>query len=137
MSSSAAATRAAYSVSPIPPITSDVSIPPDRPATDLNILLIPHPRHTILLRVSGESMTGAGIYPGDLLIVDRYREPRSGHIVVADLEGTFTLKRLVCRCGGWSLEACHPAYPPLPLDSTEDAGQVHIWGVAIHAIRSF
>jgi DNA polymerase V len=112
------------------------SVPPDLPATDLNTLLIPHPRRTFLLRVSGESMIGAGIHPGDLLIVDRHMEPRSGRIVVAELEGAFTLKRLVRRRGGWWLEACHPAYPPLPLGSTEGAGPVRIWGVAIHAIRS-
>jgi len=131
-----ATARAVCSVPPIPPVAAADSVPPDLPATDLNTLLIPHPRHTFLLRVSGESMIGAGIHPGDLLLVDRHREPRSGRIVVAELEGAFTLKRLVRRRGGWWLEACHPAYPPLPLGSTEGAGRVRIWGVAIHAIRS-
>ncbi len=106
---------------------------------DLHRLLIPHPASTFLLRVSGDSMTGAGIRPGDLLIVDRALAPRPGHVVVALLEGAFTLKRLVHRRGGWWLEAAHPAYPPLALETTRDpagrAADVRLWGVALHAIR--
>lgn len=94
-------------------------------------------------------MTGAGIHPGDLLVVDRSVEPRSGRIVVARLGDAFTLKRLVHRRGGWWLEAAHPAYPPLALalapaletaletdrDPAGDAADAHLWGVALHAIR--
>lgn len=112
---------------------------------DLHRLLIPHPASTFLLRVSGDSMTGAGIRPGDLLIVDRSVEPRSGRIVVARLGDAFTLKRLVHRRGGWWLEAAHPAYPSLALgtarggategDPAGSAAEVRVWGVALHAIR--
>lgn len=98
-------------------------------ATDLTTLLIRHPDATVLLRVGGESMDGAGIHDGDLLVVDRRVEPRPGRIVVARLEGAFTLKRLVRRQGSWWLEAAHPAYPPLPL------GEGDLWGVALHVIR--
>ena len=94
-------------------------------------------------------MTGAGIHPGDLLVVDRSVEPRSGRIVVARLGDAFTLKRLVHRRGGWWLEAAHPAYPPLALapalaleaalqtnrGAAGGAADAHLWGVALHAIR--
>lgn len=79
---------------------------------DLNEQLIRHPSSTFFLRVSGESMGGAGILHGDLLIVDRSLEPRPGRIVVAVLDGAFTLKRLARHRGRLRLEAAHPAYPP-------------------------
>ena len=61
---------------------------------DLNQHLIRHPAATFFVRVSGDSMTGAGIHNGDLLIVDRAAECVSGCIVVARLENEFTLKRV-------------------------------------------
>ena len=88
---------------------------------------------TVLLRVSGESMQAAGIDHGDLLIVDRGLEPRPGQIVVACLDGCFTLKRLVAHQGRLRLEAAHPAYPPLELDCLEGA---RIWAVALHVVRT-
>ena len=62
---------------------------------DLNEQLIRNPTSTFLLRVSGNSMTATGIYNGDLLVIDRSLDPHPGHIVVAVLDGAFTLKRLV------------------------------------------
>lgn len=85
---------------------------------DLNDALIRHPSSTFFLRVSGDSMRGAGIQHGDLLIVDRSLELRSGKIVVAVIEGAFTLKRLVQHQGQWHLEAAHPAYPATPSTTT-------------------
>ena len=100
---------------------------------DLNDVLIRHPSSTFFLRVSGDSMQGAGILDGDLLVVDRANEPRAGRVVVAVLEGAFTLKYLNRHRGRWRLEAAHPDYPPLELAERDDA---RIWGVAIHAIHS-
>ena len=99
---------------------------------DLNEQLIRHPTSTFFLRVSGESMLGAGIHHGDLLVVDRSLDPRPGRIVVAVLDGEFTLKRLVQHQGRLRLEAANPAYPPLELHR---CGDVQIWGVAIHVIH--
>jgi DNA polymerase V len=100
---------------------------------DLNDVLIRHPSSTFFLRVSGDSMQGAGILDGDLLVVDRAIEPRAGRVVVAVLDGAFTLKYLNRHRGRWRLEAAHPDYPPLELSEGDDA---RIWGVAIHAIHS-
>ncbi len=100
---------------------------------DLNEQLIRHPSSTFFLRVSGDSMTGAGIHHGDLLVVDRSLDPRPGRVVVAVLDGAFTLKRLARCQGRLRLEAAHPAYPPLEL---EQCGEVLIWGVAVHVIHA-
>jgi DNA polymerase V len=100
---------------------------------DLNDTLIRHPSSTFFLRVSGDSMRDAGILDGDLLVVDRAVEPRHGRVVVAVVEGAFTLKHLRRHHGRWRLEAAHPDYPPLELEGRDDS---QIWGVAIHAIHS-
>jgi len=63
---------------------------------DLTRLLFRHPASTLLARVSGDSMVGAGIHPGDLVAVDRARRPADGSIVVA-VEGEHTIKRLPAR----------------------------------------
>ena len=99
---------------------------------DLNEQLIRHPSSTFFLRVSGDSMTGAGIHNGDLLVVDRSLDPRPGSVVVAVLDGAFTLKRLARHRGFLRLEAAHPDYPHLDLHCCVD---VQIWGVAIHVIH--
>lgn len=99
---------------------------------DLNEQLIRHPSSTFFLRVSGDSMTGAGIHDGDLLVIDRSLNPKPGRIVVAVLDGAFTLKRLMRDRRGLLLEAANPAYPTLDL---RDCAEVQIWGVAIHVIH--
>ena len=100
---------------------------------DLNEHLIQHPASTFLLRVSGNSMTGAGIYNDDLLVIDRSLNPHPGHIVVAIIEGAFTLKRLMLKNGTLYLDAEHPNYPKIDL---REYGDVQIWGVVIYSIHS-
>ena len=100
---------------------------------DLNEELIRHPTSTFLLRVSGNSMNGAGIYNDDLLVVDRSLDPRPGHIVIAILDGSFTLKRLVLKDEKLCLQAEHPHYPPIELHQYDS---VQIWGVAVYSIHS-
>ena len=100
---------------------------------DLNEELICHPASTFFLRVKGESMSNAGVLNGDLLIVDRSLEPQPGHLVVAILDGSFTLKRLTYKRGIPYLEAEHPNYPAIDLRNYEN---VQIWGVAIYSIHS-
>jgi len=100
---------------------------------DLNEQLIQHPTSTFLLRVRGNSMTGAGIYNDDLLVVDRHLNPRPGQIVVAVLDGAFTLKRLTFKGERLYLEAEHPNYPPIDVQKYND---VQVWGVAVYSIHS-
>ena len=100
---------------------------------DLNEELIRHPASTFFLRVSGHSMNGGGIYNGDLLVVDRSIDPIPGRVVVALLDGVFTLKRLVNHKGTLRLEAENSNYPPINLNSYND---VQVWGVAMYSIHS-
>jgi len=107
------------------PISRAPAAPPS-----LAHLLIPDPARTLLLRVAGESMEGACIRHGDLLVVERQRRARPGQVVVALVDGGFTLKRLMWRRNRWWLEAAHPAYPALEL------GEGRLWGVATQVIRT-
>lgn len=95
-------------------------------ALDLNDLLVKHPISTYYLRVEGDSMRGAGIASGDIVVVDRSLEARNNDVVVAAVDGEFTLKRLH-RAGAqaWLL-AEHPEYPPIALHEATDA---QVWGV--------
>ena len=101
-------------------------------ALDLNTLVVKHPVATFYLRVEGDSMTGAGIVAGDIVAVDKSLDPRSGDIVVAAVDGDFTLKHLK-RDGqkAW-LVAANPAYPPIALHDVTDAV---IWGVVTYVIH--
>lgn len=100
---------------------------------DLNDFLIEHPAATFFVRVAGDSMTGAGINSGDILIVDRALTPRSGSIVVAILNGEFTVKRLSCVNGKIFLLPENPAYDPIEI--TEGSG-FEVWGVVAHVIHT-
>ncbi|PCJ61078.1 MAG: peptidase S24 [Rhodospirillaceae bacterium] len=99
---------------------------------DLNAYLVPHPAATFILRVVGDSMTGAGILPGDLLVVDRSVEPAKGHIVVAALEGDLTVKRLTGSKDRWVLVAEHPDFPPIRVGPDRDC---ILWGVVTGVVR--
>jgi len=100
---------------------------------DLNEELIRHPTSTFFLRVSGNSMNGAGIHNNDLLVVDRSLEPHPGHIVIAVLDGAFTLKRLVLKGTTLCLQAENPDYPTIDLQKYDN---IQIWGVAVYSIHS-
>ncbi len=99
---------------------------------DLNKYLIRNPISTFFLRVSGNSMNNAGIYNNDLLVIDRSINPNPGHIVVAILDGEFTLKRLVKKKDNYYLKADKENYPAINLYEYMD---IQIWGVAIYSIH--
>ena len=101
---------------------------------DLNEFLIAHPAATFMVRVEGTSMTGAGILSGDVLIVDRSVESRSGHIVIAIISGELTVKRLIKGNNGWLLKAEHPDYPPTQIGPDVECS---IWGVVTGSVRRF
>lgn len=99
---------------------------------DLNELVIKHPAATFYVRVEGDSMRGAGIHSGDLLVVDRALPPVHGKIVVAVVNGEFTVKRIRIDSRGVWLVAENDKYPPL-LVSAESEFQV--WGVVTYVIH--
>ena len=68
------------------------------PPLDLNELLVKRPAATYFVRVQGDSMIGAGISDGDLLVVDRSMRPADGDVIIASVDGDFTVKTL--RVGG-------------------------------------
>ena len=100
---------------------------------DLGKHLVKHKQSTFLLKATGESMTGAGIYPGDMLVVDRAIIPTSGHIIIAALDGEFTVKRLSQIRDKVVLCAENPSYQDIEI--TEDMA-FSIWGVVTNCIHS-
>ena len=100
---------------------------------DLNDHLVRHPAATFMVRVRGDSMVGAGIHDGDLLVVDRALAPSHGRVIIAVLDGELTVKRLWRGDGRIRLLAENPAYPPIEVGTDQE---LVIWGVAIHVIHS-
>lgn len=100
---------------------------------DLNDHIVKHPAATFYVRASGESMQGAGIHDGDLLVVDRALDPRPGRVVVAAVDGELTVKRLVREAGRLLLAPENTAYPPLDITGREN---VEVWGVVTHVIHA-
>lgn len=98
---------------------------------DLNEHLIANPAATFFVRASGESMRGAGIFDGDILVVDRSVTPCNGHVVVAVVDSEFTVKRYSCRNGTVRLLAANDACPPIHAVS-----ECVIWGVVTYSIHA-
>ncbi len=98
---------------------------------DLVRLVVRHPAATFFMRVSGSSMTGAGIGDGDLLVVDRSLTPHEDDIVVAVIDGGFTCKRVQKAGKGWVL-ASEGDGPNIKIDP--DQG-VEVWGVVSWSFR--
>jgi len=99
---------------------------------DLHKLAVRNPPATFFMRVTGDSMTGAGIHNGDLLVVDRSRSPVSSNVVVAVVDGELTIKRLTKRKGRLYLCPENPAYPEIDITDQEETS---IWGVATYVLH--
>lgn len=99
---------------------------------DLNDYLVRNRDATFLFTVQGESMAGAGIVDGDKVVVDRSIEPRHSHIVIAAVDGEFTIKRLFKRGPRVELRAENPAFAPIRFP---DGSQLEIWGVVVGVVR--
>jgi DNA polymerase V len=100
---------------------------------DLNEHLISHKAATFFVRVTGDSMTGVGIFPGDLLIVDRSLTPTSGKVVIAVLNGDMTVKRLEKRKESLLLCAENKKYRDIKVGEDDDFS---VWGVVTNVIHS-
>jgi DNA polymerase V len=99
---------------------------------DLNEFLIAHPAATFFVRVEGTSMIEAGIHPGDILIVDRALEAKPGSIVIAVIDGEFTVKRFHCAGGRRLLLAENPRFSPIEITEGMNA---EVWGVVSYVIH--
>ena len=99
---------------------------------NLHQYLVPDPNNVFFARASGDSMVGAGIYDGDLLIVDRSKKKPNGKVVIASLNGEFTLKRLVQDRGRFELQPENPDYSSIPVSVDDD---FQIWGVVRHVVH--
>ncbi len=99
---------------------------------DLNERLVQNKEATFFLRVQGDSMTDLGILDGDLLIIDRSLPVVDGNIVIAAIDGEFTVKQLVHQKNGYVLKAANPAYSDIIIDPEEN---LEVWGVVRWAIH--
>jgi SOS regulatory protein LexA len=98
----------------------------------LDDLLIENPEAAFLLRVSGDSMSGAGILPGDMVIVDRARTPRNGDIVIAEVDGEWTMKYLRKKGDSVLLLPANPAYRPI-----SPRRELKVAGVVTAVVRKY
>jgi len=99
---------------------------------NLNDLVIQHPAATFFVRVEGESMADANIHSGDILVVDRSLEAANGKIIVAVVNGEFTVKRFALKSDGVYLVPENLRYPSLKIESDSD---FHVWGVVTYVIH--
>ncbi len=98
----------------------------------LDRLLIQNPSATFMLKVSGDSMSDAGILPGDMVIVDKGRVPKSGDIVIAEVDGQWTMKYLRKKGEGIMLIPANHKYKPI-----KPQNELKIAGVVTAVIRKY
>lgn len=99
---------------------------------DLNQLLIHQADATFFMRVRGPSMRDAGIEDGDFVVIDRSIQAKHGDIVVAVVDGEFTIKRLHQKKGRTALIAANPTFPCIDL---KDGQELVVWGVVTWTLR--
>ncbi|BDQ34032.1 LexA family protein [Pseudodesulfovibrio portus] len=99
---------------------------------DLNAYVAPRPEATFFVRVSGDSMVGAGIHHDDILVVDRAQSPAPGNIVIALLDGEFTVKRLVRTKDGLALAPENAEFKTIQVTPETD---FEVWGVVRHVVH--
>ncbi len=121
------------------PLAGDVSAGFPSPAEDelrdvisFDQYLITNQSKSFLLKVDGDSMTGAGIMPGDLVLIERGREPKSGDIVIAEVDGSWTMKYFLKRGKEIYLEAANPKYPRIKPQS-----ELRLGGVVTAVVRKY
>ena len=101
---------------------------------DLNALLVAHPAGTFFVRAVGDSMQGAGIQPGDILVVDRTLDAADGSIVIAAVNNEFTVKYLCRTERGVQLQAANPRYKPIIFI---EGAELQLFGVVTAVIHQF
>lgn len=101
---------------------------------DINDLVVKNPASTFFVRVEGDSMIGAGIFSGDVLVVDRSKDPSNGAIVVAAVNGELVVKRLSVQKGKTLLLSENEHYAPIAIGDGEEC---FVWGVVTGSVRTF
>ena len=101
---------------------------------DINDLVVKNPASTFFVRVEGDSMIGAGIFSGDVLVVDRSKDPKDGLIVVAAVNGELVVKRLAIEGETALLVSENENYEPITVGDGEEC---FIWGVVVGSVRQF
>ena len=101
---------------------------------DLNLqaYLVQHPSATFCVRVTGDSMQNAGIFSGDVMVVDRALEPKNNTIVLAVLDGEFTVKRIQKKGNQLFLKPENQTFKPIEITEEMD---FKVWGVVTHIIH--
>ena len=94
--------------------------------------LIARPDSSFLLQVHGDSMTGEGIMEGDLVIVEKGREPKSGNVVIAEVDGEWTMKYFRKQGKQITLEAANPKYPVI-----RPKQELKIGGIVTAVVRKY
>jgi DNA polymerase V len=99
---------------------------------DLTTILVSHPQATFFLRLRGDSMHDAGLFDGDLLVVNRALKPVNGDVVIAVVDGEFTCKTLWLKFGRMKLVAANPTYPEIV---PKEGQTIEVWGVVTASIK--
>lgn len=96
--------------------------------------LIQHKDSTFFVRAKGNSMVGAGIFDGDILVVDKSLEPSTGDIVVAVIDGEFTVKYLFQEGEAVILKPANARFKEIAL---QDGQELQVWGVVTSTVKQF
>ena len=104
----------------------------EEPRLNINDLLIKRPETTFIAKASGDSMIGAGIHDGDMLVVDRGLTDYKDRVVIACVNGEFTVKRYKVERGQPVLKPQNPAYPDIHFT---DYDEITVWGVVTSVIH--
>ena len=99
---------------------------------NLHDLIVKKPAATFFMKASGDSMIGAGIYPDDILVIDRSIKARSGHIVVAAINGEYTLKILKTHMNKVHLMPANVNHKPIIINNPDD---LQIFGVLTYNLH--
>ncbi len=99
---------------------------------DLNELIVKHPASTFMVRVKGESMKDLNIFDGDILVADRSLDPKNKSVVIANVNGAFTVKSVVKLPGGLFLKPANSNFAPIKINIDDE---FQIFGVVTYIIR--
>ena len=128
-------TKNAFGISIVGSVQAGFPSPEEEELRDvisMDEYLITKPESSFLLKVSGDSMTGAGIMEGDLVIIEKGRPPKTGDIVIAEVDGEWTMKYFIRKGKTIVLEAANPKYPPI-----KPRSELRLGGVVTAVIRKY